>query len=1047
MALIMISQLFSINNRTYAIEADTNQESSEAVETTLAAETEAAAEAALAVETEAVTDTEAVTVAETEAVADAEVVTDTEAMIDSEAVSDTEIETELETEELQTANDADQAAFQNLSKAIVEAAKTDSNLWNQLMMAMYSGDEDSIDQLAAQFEVETEVMQQYLAYMGTSFSTLYDAMDDETLDWEDMQNALDDESLLNQLAAQFGIDTGMLLLFIQYNMAAYGTEVTAETGGTDVGHSISGTYTSKYSLVINGQNYVAFSLNKAKSGAAGMTYTQKKTDSNWTSWFKGICASPWNSGPTNYWLIYAVSYCATYYNSDYWLNETVNTYGFASYEASDVLRQAIQQAIWFWTDNGNTNSMPNDTPFQKLALAIKNASYNAANNMPSPFNWNWYVPSSTSTAPYLLVAGSPTDYYVGFSGAKVYSSTGNTNTGTFRLYIMPYSDYISASSASDRTSKAQIAYCFNQYLHYPFSDTNGLFGNPWYDPRTSGYYNLYTETDYANFAKDQIKAIALNGYPHNVSGFYDASSGITEDQFYVVTQRAIWYYTDGYEAGAKNMGTAETELFWKLVNTSLSATEAKLGSDKDKVESYINLFESTGQPYDSSTGKSSVSGSNGYVGDKAFQNLLTVSLRSDAYNLQVPENGTLTVGKTVTTASGSTTNAPTDKLNTSFSFEAVFKNNGAAYTDAITWTKSDKTTGTLKPDATGKVTFSLTGGQTITMTLPTNVAYQVTETNIPTDFTLVSPTSGASGTILGGEDTAVTFTNKFADTVNISGTKTWVNDDANTRPSQITLQLWQHIDDTAASADTLVTRDGFDGSFNATASNNWIYTFSGMPKYANGKQITYYVKELNVPDGYTSTVNGMDVTNTYATVKTYSLTLKKEVSGKFADKTKAFEFSITLKDKDGQKVTDSFDVETSDGVTASTISNSKIKFTNGTTMVYLAHGQSIEIKNIPEGYTYEISENLDSGSAYSTTVKVEYTDSTGASSISKIANSTGTRTLASNETVTYTNTREDIVPSGVRTDTNIPVMISGLVILLAVMTAGVYVIRRRRGSN
>jgi hypothetical protein len=422
-------------------------------------------------------------------------------------------------------------------------------------------------------------------------------------------------------------------------------------------------------------------------------------------------------------------------------------------------------------------------------------------------------------------------------------------------------------------------------------------------------------------------------------------------------------------------------------------------------------------------------------------------LRSDAYNLQVPENGTLTVGKTVTTASGSTTNAPTDKLNTSFSFEAVFKNNGAAYTDAITWTKSDKTTGTLKPDATGKVTFSLTGGQTITMTLPTNVAYQVTETNIPTDFTLVSPTSGASGTILGGEDTAVTFTNKFADTVNISGTKTWVNDDANTRPSQITLQLWQHIDDTAASADTLVTRDGFDGSFNATASNNWIYTFSGMPKYANGKQITYYVKELNVPDGYTSTVNGMDVTNTYATVKTYSLTLKKEVSGKFADKTKAFEFSITLKDKDGQKVTDSFDVETSDGVTASTISNSKIKFTNGTTMVYLAHGQSIEIKNIPEGYTYEISENLDSGSAYSTTVKVEYTDSTGASSISKIANSTGTRTLASNETVTYTNTREDIVPSGVRTDTNIPVMISGLVILLAVMTAGVYVIRRRRGSN
>ena len=44
-----------------------------------------------------------------------------------------------------------------------------------------------------------------------------------------------------------------------------------------------------------------------------------------------------------------------------------------------------------------------------------------------------------------------------------------------------------------------------------------------------------------------------------------------------------------------------------------------------------------------------------------------------------------------------------------------------------------------------------------------------------------------------------------------------------------------------------------------TADNNWKWSFTGLPKYANGTEIVYTITEDSV-DGYTSAVNGYDVT-------------------------------------------------------------------------------------------------------------------------------------------------------------------------------------------
>ena len=42
---------------------------------------------------------------------------------------------------------------------------------------------------------------------------------------------------------------------------------------------------------------------------------------------------------------------------------------------------------------------------------------------------------------------------------------------------------------------------------------------------------------------------------------------------------------------------------------------------------------------------------------------------------------------------------------------------------------------------------------------------------------------------------------------------------------------------------------------------NWIYTLDNLPKYKNGKEINYTIKEKEV-DGYTATYAGYNIINT-----------------------------------------------------------------------------------------------------------------------------------------------------------------------------------------
>ena len=121
---------------------------------------------------------------------------------------------------------------------------------------------------------------------------------------------------------------------------------------------------------------------------------------------------------------------------------------------------------------------------------------------------------------------------------------------------------------------------------------------------------------------------------------------------------------------------------------------------------------------------------------------------------------------------------------------------------------------------------------------------------------------GYDTTITGDVSKGFTITNTHnPKTITLSGAKTW-NDADNQdgkRPGSITIRLYA---------------DGTEVAHKeVTAEEGWKWSFADMPKYEEGKEITYTISEDTV-DGYTPTYNDLNVTNTYTPEQT-SVTVTK----------------------------------------------------------------------------------------------------------------------------------------------------------------------------
>ena len=112
--------------------------------------------------------------------------------------------------------------------------------------------------------------------------------------------------------------------------------------------------------------------------------------------------------------------------------------------------------------------------------------------------------------------------------------------------------------------------------------------------------------------------------------------------------------------------------------------------------------------------------------------------------------------------------------------------------------------------------------------------------------------------------TDFTITNKYAPKeIDYKVTKVWndANNQDGKRPESVTVQLYKKVGDADPVAVegkklTLTAKDKTD-------DNTWVASFTNLPQYEAGKEITYSIKEVDVPAGYEASVTGQVVTNTH----------------------------------------------------------------------------------------------------------------------------------------------------------------------------------------
>lgn len=185
--------------------------------------------------------------------------------------------------------------------------------------------------------------------------------------------------------------------------------------------------------------------------------------------------------------------------------------------------------------------------------------------------------------------------------------------------------------------------------------------------------------------------------------------------------------------------------------------------------------------------------------------------------------------------------------------------------------------------------------------LPAGLRYEVTEVERNTNGYSTTGT-GWTGTIPAGDTAQAEFENyrnssSSSNRTDVSGTKTWVDDSdaAGLRPDVLELTLYRSVDggpEQVVNATPIWTKTG----------NVWTYRYANLPKYdSSGRAYTYRVVET-VPEGYVSTVNGNNFTNTL-TEEEEKITLtghKSWLGDTAADRPESI--TVVLYDGDGQVV-------------------------------------------------------------------------------------------------------------------------------------------------
>ncbi|MHC0041443.1 Cna B-type domain-containing protein [Streptococcus periodonticum] len=186
------------------------------------------------------------------------------------------------------------------------------------------------------------------------------------------------------------------------------------------------------------------------------------------------------------------------------------------------------------------------------------------------------------------------------------------------------------------------------------------------------------------------------------------------------------------------------------------------------------------------------------------------------------------------------------------------------------------------------------------------------------------------------QDGKYTITNKRTpEKINLTGQKTWndANNQDNIRPTEIEVRLLADGKDTGKMA-------------TASAATGWKYSFEGLDRYKDGKEIVYSVEEVDVPKGYQSKANGMNLVNSHSPEVTSVSGQKtwEDENDKDGLRPKEIQVRLLANGKDTGKVV------TASEATGWKYSFEKLaKYEAGKEITY-----TVEEVSVPEGYTPKV---------------------------------------------------------------------------------------------
>lgn len=378
------------------------------------------------------------------------------------------------------------------------------------------------------------------------------------------------------------------------------------------------------------------------------------------------------------------------------------------------------------------------------------------------------------------------------------------------------------------------------------------------------------------------------------------------------------------------------------------------------------------------------------------------------YTNEIVKTQSLSISKIISGGGG------TISTDNTFKFTVKFQNLGGGY--AIL-----STIGKILADAMGSATasFDIKSGETVTFNnIPVGSLFEVIEEDAG-KYIPYYETSGADNT-----------NNKTSQSLSTgSEIKTKVDDaqaavDAATstlKGKKATLDNAQAAYDANNSAENQAALEAAQSEYDAAKA-----------ELERAEAALAVAKALNTASG--SVKLNEDAKVSYTNITPYDLVVKKQVGGVFGNKTEEFDFTAYFT-YNGLPVEGGCQFKKYSGTEI--IEEGALVIVDGECSFKLCHNESIRLIGLPYGTVFTVTER---GAEDYATVSTIAKDTEGAETEGKIAGGTLDYMDDANskyETVTFTNTKNGILPTGIHNDLGLPVGVGALALI------GIFYLKKR----